>query len=130
MLAYLTLLYDPDLPQLIGIEEPENQLHPRLLHELAEECRRAADASQLLVTTHSPLFVNPLRAEETWVLYRSENGFTRARRASEMRGIKEFMAEGAQLGQLWMEGHFEVGDPLTRSGAEKRHVAGGSTLRP
>jgi len=24
-----------------------------------------------------------------------------------------FMQEGAQLGHLWMEGHFEVGDPLT-----------------
>ena len=122
MLAYLTLLHDPDLPQLIGIEEPENQLHPRLLPELAEECRSAAAASQLLVTTHSPFFVNPLRPEEVWVLYRTEQGFTQARRASEMRGIKEFMAEGALLGQLWMEGHFEVGDPLTNCGAEKRPV--------
>lgn len=29
LLSYLTLLYDPDPPQLIGIEEPENYLHPR-----------------------------------------------------------------------------------------------------
>src|SRR5262249_11961673 len=28
LLAYLTILYDPDPPQLIGIEEPENYLHP------------------------------------------------------------------------------------------------------
>ena len=42
ILAYLTLLHDPDPPRLIGIEEPENQLHPRLLPELAEECRKAA----------------------------------------------------------------------------------------
>jgi predicted ATPase len=39
MLAYLLVLYDPDPPQLIGIEEPENQLHPRLLPLLTEECR-------------------------------------------------------------------------------------------
>lgn len=120
MLAYLTLLHDPEPPQLIGIEEPENQLHPRLLPELAEECRSAATASQLMVTTHSPFFVNSLRPEETWVLYRTENGFTQVRRASEMRGIKEFMAEGALLGHLWMEGHFEVGDPLINSGGDKR----------
>ncbi len=119
MLAYLTLLHDPAPPQLIGIEEPENQLHPRLLPELAEECRAAAAVSQLMVTTHSPFFVNSLRPAETWVVYRGEDGFTRARRASEMKGINEFMAEGAQLGQLWMEGHFEVGDPLTNSGAGK-----------
>jgi len=120
MLAYLTLLHDPEPPQLIGIEEPENQLHPRLLPELAEECRNAAASSQLMVTTHSPFFVNSLRPEETWVLYRTADGFTQVRRASEMRGIKEFMAEGALLGYLWMEGHFEVGDPLVNSGGDKR----------
>lgn len=120
MLAYLTLLYDPEPPQLIGIEEPENQLHPRLLPELAEECRTASGASQLMVTTHSPFFVNALRPEDVWVLFRSEDGYTQARRASDMQGIHEFMEHGALLGQLWMEGHFEVGDPLTNSGAEKR----------
>jgi hypothetical protein len=39
-----------------------------------------------------------------------------------MQGIKEFMDEGAQLGYLWMEGHFEVGDPLTASGGPKRPI--------
>ncbi len=120
MLAYLTLLYDPEPPQLIGIEEPENQLHPRLLPELAEECRTASAQSQLMVTTHSPFFVNALKPEETWVVYRSDDGFTQARRASDMLGISEFMAQGALLGQLWMEGYFEVGDPLTNLGAERR----------
>jgi len=120
MLAYLTLLYDPQPPQLIGIEEPENQLHPRLLPELVEECRRATARTQLMVTTHSPFFVNGLRPEELWVLYRDERGYTQARRAADMRGIKEFMAEGAQLGYLWMEGYFEVGDPLTESGGPRR----------
>jgi len=129
MLAYLTLLYDPEPPQLIGIEEPENQLHPRLLPELAEECRLAAAASQLMVTTHSPFFVNALRPEETWVLYRTEDGYTRARRASEMQGIREFIAEGALLGYLWMEGHFDVGDPLTNSGLGNRTAARASTRR-
>ena len=112
MLAYLTLLYDPDPPQLIGIEEPENYLHPRLLPELAEECRSATDRTQLMVTTHSPIYVNGLRPKELWVLYRDESGYTKTKRASDMGGIVEFMEEGAKLGNLWMEGYFEVGDPL------------------
>jgi predicted ATPase len=119
MLAYLTLLYDPDPPQLIGIEEPENYLHPRLLPELAEECRNVTARTQLMVTTHSPFFVNGLRAEELWVLYRDEKGYTQARRASDMEGIKTFMDSGALLGNLWMEGYFEVGDPLTAAGGPK-----------
>ena len=114
MLAYLTVLYDPSPPQLIGIEEPENQLHPRLLPELAEECRKASGNSQLLVTTHSPFFVNGLKPDEVWVIYRDIDGFSKIKRCSDMPRIKEFIKEGALLGHLWMEGHFEVGDPLNQ----------------
>ncbi|MBM4045228.1 MAG: ATPase [Planctomycetes bacterium] len=119
MLAYLTLLYDPDPPPLIGVEEPENHLHPRLLPELAEECRNSSSRSQLMVTTHSPFFVNGLKSDELWVLYRDVNGFTRARRVADIQGVSEFVEEGAQLGQLWMEGHFRAGDPIVNSGMPK-----------
>lgn len=112
MLAYLTLLYDSDPPRLIGIEEPENYLHPKLLPELAEECRMSADRTQLIVTTHSPFFVDALHVDELRVLYRNEQGYTRAKRVADMPGIREFMQEGASLGDLWMEGQFEVGDPF------------------
>jgi len=115
MLSYLTLLYDPIPPELIGIEEPENHLHPRLLPELAEECRIASERTQLMITTHSPFFVNGLAAEELWVLYRDAGGFAHACRAADMKGVREFMETGALLGQLWMEGYFKVGDPLTSS---------------
>lgn len=124
MLAYLTVLYDPAPPQLVGIEEPENQLHPRLLPGLAEECRNATSRTQLMVTTHSPTFVDGLQPQELWVLYRDGNGYTGARRASDMRGVEEFVSEGASLGQLWLENHFEVGDPLTASGGPSIPAAG------
>jgi len=113
MLAYLTVLYDPDPPQLIGIEEPENYLHPRLLPELAEECQQASERTQLIVTTHSPFFINPLRPEEVRVLYRGADGYTRVRRVSDMQGVQALLDRGANLGELWMEGHFDVGDPLS-----------------
>lgn len=120
ILSYLILLYVPEPPQLIGIEEPENYLHPRLLNGLVEEYREASASSQLMITTHSPYFVNGLRAEEAWVLYRDEQGFTVCKRASEMLGIKDFLEAGSKLGYLWMEGFFEVGDPLTNAGGPKR----------
>lgn len=117
LLAYLLVLYDPEPPQFVGIEEPENFLHPRLLPDLAEECRAATERSQLLVTTHSPFFLNALHPAEVRVLYRDEGGFTRAVRVSDIRGIPEFIKAGASLGHLWMEGRLGVGDPLVNAGA-------------
>jgi predicted ATPase len=120
LLAYLVLLYDPTPPPFIGIEEPENFLHPRLLPELAEECRAASRRTQLLVTTHSPFFLNVLRPKEVRVLWRDAQGYTQARRASDLTGVPEFVDQGALLGHLWMEGQLGVGDPLVNQGAPTR----------
>ena len=120
MLAYLVLIYDPTPPPFIGIEEPENYLHPRLLPELAEECRTASERTQLLVTTHSPFFLNALRPDELRVLWRDEFGFTQAQRVADLQGVPEFVDAGAQLGSLWLEGHFGVGDPLVDQGSPTR----------
>jgi len=120
MLAYLVLLYDPVPPPFIGIEEPENFLHPRLLPELAEECRAASERTQLLVTTHSPFFLNGLRPAEVRVLWRDEQGYTQSQCAADLPGVAEFVEQGALLGQLWMEGQLGVGDPLVNQGAPSR----------
>jgi len=112
MLAYLVALYDPAPPALMGLEEPENHLHPRLLYELAEECREASAHSQLIVTSHSPFFLDAMKPEEVWILNRDAKGYTEASRAVDLIGISEHMDAGAKLGQLWMEGFFGVGDPM------------------
>ena len=120
MLAYLVVLYDPSPPQFVGIEEPENFLHPRLLPELAEECRAATERSQLLATTHSPFFLNAIRPEEVRVLYRDVQGFAQAVRASDISGVPAFVEAGASMGHLWLEGRFGVGDPLVNAGAPRK----------
>lgn len=117
MLAYLASLRDPQGPPFIGVEEPENSVHPKLLYELAEEYRAAGGRSQLLVATHSSLFLNALRPEEARVLWRDECGHTQVERTADLRGVQTFMDNGALLGQLWTEGQFGVGGPLTRRGA-------------
>ena len=116
MLAYLVLMHDPTPPPFIGVEEPENYLHPKLLPELAEECRASCERTQLLLATHSPYFINDLRAKEVRVLWRNEEGFTQTRRVADIPGVKEFVEEGAGLGSLWMEGQFRVGNPLVQYG--------------
>lgn len=117
MLAYLIVLYDPVPPRFIGIEEPENFLHPRLLPELAEECRASTERSQLLITTHSPFLLNAMHPKEVRVLYRDEHGFTQATCADKIPAIADLVKAGGALGYLWIEGHFGMGDPLKNQGA-------------
>lgn len=120
MLAYLSLLHGPVRPPFVCIKKPENSLHPRLLYGLAEECRESTDATQIFVTTHSPIFLDALHSHEVRMLWRDENGYTQCRALNEDRKIKTLMEAGAQLGDLWMEGQFGVGDTLTRGGMPGR----------
>ena len=111
LLAYLVQLNDPNPPPLIGVEEPENFLHPKLLRELAEECNQAAGSTQLIVTTHSPFFIDALAAKQVWAMMRGANGYTHVKRIADMEGISAMLDAGATLGQLWMENYFEFGNP-------------------
>ncbi|BAZ86853.1 AAA family ATPase [Dolichospermum compactum] len=112
MFAYLVLLYDPKPHPLLCVEEPENQLYPKLLYELAEEFREyARKGGQVFVSTHSPDFLNGCELEEVFWLQK-ERGYTIVKRASDDEQITTYMNEGDQLGYLWRQGFFEGADPL------------------
>jgi predicted ATPase len=111
MFAYLVLLHDPAPHPLLCVEEPENQLYPKLLAELAEEFREyARRGGQVFVSTHSPDFLNACELEEVFWL-RKEKGYTSVKRASEEPQIRQYMEEGDKLGYLWRQGFFEGADP-------------------
>ena len=120
MLAYLVMLHDPDPPPFLGVEEPENFLHPRLLHELAEECGQVAETTQIFATTHSPFFLNALRPENVRVLWRDQRGYTQCHALSDDKKVGHLVEAHAMLGDLWMEKYFDVGAPLTGGGAPPR----------
>ncbi|AMK75601.1 MULTISPECIES: AAA family ATPase [Methylomonas] len=111
MFAYLVLLHDPNPHPLLCVEEPENQLYPQLMAELAEEFRSYANrGGQVFVSTHSPDFLNAAELNEVcWLV--KKNGFTEIHRAKENAQIAAYMAEGDQLGYLWKQGFFDGVDP-------------------
>jgi predicted ATPase len=111
LLAYLTVLNDPEPFAVIGIEEPENQLHPKLLPLLAEEIREVSGRSQVLVTTHSPEFLDAVRPKELWAIRRDDTGFAAVVRASDDQRVMSMVQAGASLGDLWNEGYFSAADP-------------------
>ena len=111
MFAYLLLLHDPAPHPLLCVEEPENQLYPKLLWELAEEFRGYANrGGQVFVSTHSPDFLNATRIEEVFWLVK-QDGFTQVRRARDDEQLAAYMAEGDQMGYLWKHGFFPEVDP-------------------
>jgi predicted ATPase len=111
MFAYLVLLYDPDPHPLLCVEEPENQLYPELLWELAEEFRSYAHrGGQVFVSTHSPDFLNATQLSEVFWLVKKD-GFSQIIRAQDNEQVATYMADGDQMGYLWKHGFFDGVDP-------------------
>ena len=114
MLAYSLLMEDPDPAPLIGIEEPENGLYPKLLADLATEFEsfaRQPHGPQILVTTHSQNLVDALSPEEVWILDKGADGFSRLLRTADIRGVPELYEAGLPMGSLWYSNHFGTDKP-------------------
>lgn len=111
MLAYLVLLFDPAPHPLLCVEEPENQLYPSLLSDLAEEFRAYAQrGGQVFVTTHSPDFLNAVELDEVFWLVK-QGGYSTIHRARDDAQLKAYMAEGDKMGYLWTSDLFEGANP-------------------
>lgn len=103
MFTYLVLLSDPNPHALLCVEEPENQLYPQLLAQLAEEFRSYSDiGGQVFISTHSPDFLNAVRLEELYCLIKKD-GYTKIVRASKSPLICSLYHAGEPLGSLWSE---------------------------
>ena len=80
-LGVLTALFQGNSdhsPSLIGIEEPETALHPAASAALREALVRAAERTQVLVTSHSPDLLDDLAIPaEALLVVASEEGATR-----------------------------------------------------
>jgi len=112
-LALLTLIYLPDPPLVIGLEEPDRGLHPRLLREVRdalyrlsypEEYGEKRDPVQVIATTHSPYFLDLFRdrPEEVVIAERTPSG-VKFQRLSEHPHLHEILGE-ASLGEVWYSG--------------------------
>jgi len=103
MFAYLVLLNDPKPFPLLAVEEPENQLYPELLNQLAEEFRVYAEkGGQVFLSTHSPDLLNGLELKEIFCLVKKD-GYTDIKRLSDDKQLVALYEAGDDLGSLWKQ---------------------------
>lgn len=89
---------------LLVIEEPENNLHPHLCEQLVATFRAASEDRQVVITTHSPGFLDYLEPDELLLCERDEETtFTHLLPASSRENIDIFRRRFS-LGELWVQG--------------------------
>ena len=120
-LGLLAAVFQPKLPSVLIVEEPEATIHPGALGTILDLLRHAARSTQTVITTHSPDIL-----EARWIEDRHlrivgwEDGATRVTRVSEatrtalrehMMDAGELLRGNALLGTDRTEGRVELFDP-------------------
>ena len=105
-LCLLAILYDPDPPPLVCLEEPELGLHPDILPSVGDLLMDASARTQLIVTTHSDVLVDALSdMPESVVVCEKHAGQTHMKRL-DRREIQGWLdSYSNSLGELWTRGH-------------------------
>lgn len=106
-LMLATILSNPNPGAIIAIDEPETGLHPRMFPIIAELAMDAAQRSQVILTTHSPEFLNAFRTEAPTTtvteLVEGETHLSVVDPGELERFLKEY-----SLGSLFTSGQLEV----------------------
>jgi len=105
-LFLLTVLASPSPAPIVAIDEPETGLHPSMLPIVAEYAADAATRSQVIMTTHSPQFLDAFKEViPTTTVAKWENGETTLHTLSDEKlayWLKEY-----SLGALFRTGELE-----------------------
>lgn len=103
ILALMTALFGESGSNLIGIEEPENHVHPSALAAFAEYLLKARERVQILVTTHSPLLLDFLNEPgAVCVVRHSDQDGTRVTREGNPAAVGQALeASGFGLGEFY-----------------------------
>jgi predicted ATPase len=103
VLAYLAILYLPEPPRLLLIEEPENGIHPKRLHDILEILRNLVHEqshTQVVLTTHSPYAVDLFEPEEVTLCTKLETGEIKTTRLSDSPAVMQQL-NVFTLGEVW-----------------------------
>lgn len=112
-MALLTLAHLPEPPTIVGLEEPDRGINPRLLRRVKdaiyrlsypESCGEKREPVQVIATTHSPYFVDLFKEHLDEIVICEKTGHeVRFQRASELPNINEILGD-ASLGEAWYTG--------------------------
>ena len=102
-ICLVTLLMQPELPEVILIDEPELGLHPAALELLVSLIRKAASRSQLIISTQSVDLINLFNPEDVIVCENRGKGTIFKRLNGKDLDI---WANDYSLGELWEKNVF------------------------
>ncbi|CZT56095.1 AAA family ATPase [Solibaculum mannosilyticum] len=104
LLAIVIALYFEEMSNIIILEEPERNIHPKLLAKILASAEDISFEKQVIITTHNPEFLKHAKIEDVKLIQRNTEGFTLASVPTDSETIKCFLRNDLGLDDLFLQG--------------------------
>lgn len=88
--------------RIMVIEEPERNLHPKLMSKIVDMARETAKEKQVIITTHNPEFVKYAEIDDVLFTSRCNKGFTSVNSLSSNKEVTQFLSSDLGIEDLFI----------------------------
>lgn len=104
ILALIVALYFQEDNGIIVLEEPERNIHPKMLKNIVAFLEEVSSKKQIFITTHNPYIVKYANLDDVILVSRNANGISCASRPSNDNNVKLFLRSDLGIEDLFVDG--------------------------
>lgn len=103
ILALIIALYFEEQSNIIILEEPERNIHPKLLASLLSSAEDVSKEKQIIITTHNPEFLKHAKIRNVRLVSRNDEGNTIVTEPASSAMVNTFMENDLGLDDLFLQ---------------------------
>lgn len=107
IIAIIIALYFEPRTHIIILEEPERNIHPKLLSNVLSAAEDVSTEKQIIITTHNPEFLKHAKIENVKLMHRDDQGFSLLSNPKDSLTVKCFIQNDLGLDDLFLQGMLE-----------------------
>jgi len=102
ILAVIIALYFEEHSNIIVLEEPERNIHPKLLSRILDAAEDISQEKQVIITTHNAEFLKHAKIQNVRLVSRNEHGYTTVFSPEHSQTVQCFMSNELGLDDLFI----------------------------
>ena len=95
----VALNFEEDKP-IIGIEEPEKNIHPSLLSKIVRVMEESSENKQIIATTHEATLLKEIDLSNVFMIKRNEDGFSELEKPKDNDMVSSFLEQDIGVDEL------------------------------
>ena len=104
IIAIIIALYFETNNRIIILEEPERNVHPKLMSKILEMAEETSNNKQIIITTHTPELIRNSNNDSILFVRRKKNGFSTISKPGTNETVLTFLKNEIGIDELFIEG--------------------------